>query len=487
MIKILDRYLILSFIKSFLFIFSVLFFLFSIQFAFQEISKLVGKGFTLFEISRILFYLGTTTIPMVVPLSILLASINCFGGFGERNELAAMKLSGISLARIMLPVFILSILISIGLFFFSNNILPENHKRAKNLLFNAVNANPALRFVNGQFNSDIPNFTMKIDKIYGKKNDSLKKILIHKQANSYEDQTTIISNDGVLHVTPDQALLKFELYNGLIYDSYIESMKNHNQRLRQPNRITQFDILSIYIDVSKLLDKALDEENIQKHFRFHRYNKLVKLIDSTKKINDSIFLEKANKNFRNLVMTTSEVNSLESDSNDRFSRLHMNLETFNNVKKINILKNVVAQIEHQLTTNFIPTAQFVRCEKKHYARIIIHQQRIIMFPLMCTIFFLIGGSLGSIIRKGGLGIPVIIAIFIFIVWFLIFTLSESESKLGNLDPYISSWLPNLILFPIGIFLTKKAMEDSEFFDFDTYKKSFVMITTYLFNRKNREY
>ena len=222
MIKKLDKYILTSFLGPFLFIFSILFFIFSVQFAFQEISKLVGRGLTFFEIAKLLFYLGTTVIQMVVPLSILLSSIMCFGGFGERYELAAMKASGISLARIMLPVFGFTLVVAVGLFFFSNNVLPDNHRKAKNLLYNIAQSKPALRFVSGQFNSNIPGFTMRVGEISGENSDQLKDIMIHKQATSYQDQTTVIAENGILNSTADKKYLKFELHKGFIYDSKIE-------------------------------------------------------------------------------------------------------------------------------------------------------------------------------------------------------------------------------------------------------------------------
>lgn len=482
MIKKLDQYLILNFIVPFFFILNILFFLFSIQFAFQKISNLVGKSLTLFQILKILFYLGTTTIPMMIPVSILLSSIMCFGKLGEQFELCAMKSAGISLIRIMLPIFILSILISIGLFFISNNILPENHKRAKNLLFNAINANPSLRFTSGQFNNDIPGFTIRINEIYGKKFDSLKQILIHKQANAYQDQTTIIAKFGTIRLNINKSLLKFKLYDGIIYDTQIESIENYKERLRQPNRTTKFTQLSIYIDISKFINKKLDEENIQEHFEFYKYNKLIKIIDSLKKVNDSITFTKAKNNFRNISMTNLKFDSSIIDFNKKITPI-ANWIKFDNIKKINILKNIVKEINEQLTLYFIPDSELIMSEKKNYAKIVIHQQRIITFSIMSIIFFIIGSSLGSIIKKGGVGIPMILAMIIFIIWFLIFTLSESESKLGNLNPYLAAWLPNLILLPLGIFLTKKALEDSILFDYNKCKKLFTNLIQHLSIKK----
>lgn len=443
MIKKIDNYLILSFLKSFLFTFSILFFIFSIQFIFQEISKLIGKGIPNFEIFKILFYLGITTIPIITPLSILLSSIICFGTLGEYYELLAIKSCGISTLRIMFPVLIISTLISIGLFLFSNNILPVQHKKVKNLLFNAINTNPALKFINGEFNNHIPGFVIHIKKIYGKNSDSLQNIFIHKQNNIYKNQTTIIAQYGMLKSFFNKSLLKFELYNGYIYENHIHIFNNKKKiKFISPNKTINFSTLSIYINFSEIFNKTLYSKNMQEYFKFCKYNKLTKIIDSIKQNNKFAFLyPKKQKN--------KLINIFYNKRNKK-----INIQNYNQVKNKKKKNNKI----------LLSKIKNIKNIKKQYAKVVIYQQHIITFSVMCIIFSLIGSSLGSIIQKGGLGIPVIIAILIFIIWFLMFTFSESESKLGNLNPYIAAWLPNLILFIVSFFLTKQAIEDYKVFD-----------------------
>jgi lipopolysaccharide export system permease protein len=485
MFKKLDLYILRTYLGPFFFIFSILFFIFSVQFAFIEISKVVGKGLTFFEIAKLLFYLGTTVIPMVVPLTVLLASIMCFGGFGERYELAAMKSTGISLARIMRSIFIFCCIVGVGLFLFSNNVLTENQKKAKNLLFNIANSKPALRFVSGQFTSNIPGFTMRIDSIYGENSDQLNKVMIHKQASAYEDQTTIIADHGILRSTNDKQYLRFELYNGYMYDAEIEG-KDYSERLKQPLRTTKFDTLSIYMDISELVNKALDEENISEHFRFLNYVELEQVIDSTKIAQDSIFKFQSGSVFRNITSTPEDFDSLYVDFEAEDYTEPFVFNELDKEKKQKVLTEAINQIK--MNESSISTqVENIMWEKRQKARIIIHQQRIFAFSFMCIIFFLVGAPLGSIIRKGGIGIPVLISIIIFLIWFTIIMYTETEAKLGRLNPYVAAWLPNFIILPLGIFLTKKAMEDSELFDIDKYKKAFQNLKGKFMKTKNSEH
>lgn len=367
----------------------------------------------------------------------------CFGRLGESYELLALKSCGISILRIMLPILIISIIISIGLFLFSNNILPEYHKKVKNLLFHAINSNPALKFVNGEFNNHIPGYIIKIHKIYGKNSDSLQNIFIHKQYNIYNNQTTIIAKYGNIKSLFNKSIIKFELYNGYIYETKFKIINQKDNKynkitLTSPNKITNFNLLSIYINIYKIFNKTLYKKNIQENFRFYKYNKLTTIINNIKIKYKFILLNKYPKNNK-----------------------------YNNTKQHNYIKNTKNN-----NINILLNIKNIQNIKKQYAKIVIYQQHIITFSIICIIFCLIGLSLGSIIRKGGLGIPFIMSMLIFIIWFLIITFFESESKLGNLNPYIASWLPNIILFIFSLFLTKQAIEDSKILDIYIYTHFF---------------
>lgn len=191
--KKLDKYIIKTFFGPFLFIFSVLFFIFIVNIIWTQMSQLTGKGLTYWEITKFLFYLGISVVSMVLPLTILLSSIMTFGDFGERYELAAMKAAVISLVRVMMPLFVTVSLLSVALFFFSNNIIPDFQRKAKNMMFNIISSKPAINFTPGVFIDQISGYSVKFDKIYGEKGEKLEGVFLHKNASAYDDQQTIIA------------------------------------------------------------------------------------------------------------------------------------------------------------------------------------------------------------------------------------------------------------------------------------------------------
>ncbi|SUX43745.1 lipopolysaccharide ABC transporter permease [Chryseobacterium indoltheticum] len=196
MFKILDRYIIKTFFGPFLFIFSVLFFIFIVNIIWIQLGQFMGKGLTTLQIMKLLFYLGVSVVSMVLPLTVLLASIMSFGELGERYELAAMKAAGVSLTRVMMPLLGVTAVLAVMLYFFSNNIIPDFQRKAKNMLFNIAQTKPALNFTPGQFIDQLPGVMVKFDKIKGEDGRDLEGIFIHKKAGNYENQQTIVAEKG---------------------------------------------------------------------------------------------------------------------------------------------------------------------------------------------------------------------------------------------------------------------------------------------------
>jgi lipopolysaccharide export system permease protein len=214
MLKILDRYIIKTFFGPFFFIFSVLFFIFIVNIIWVQLGQFMGKGLSYWQILKLLFYLGVSVVSLVLPLTILLASIMSFGEFGERYELAAMKAAGISLTRVMAPLMGVATVLAVMLFFFSNNIIPDFQKKAKNMLFNIAQTKPALNFTPGQFLDQIPGYMVKFDKIYGENGEIIEGVFIHRKASTYENQQSIVAEKGRFVPAANKNFLKLELYNG---------------------------------------------------------------------------------------------------------------------------------------------------------------------------------------------------------------------------------------------------------------------------------
>lgn len=282
--KKLDKYIIKTFFGPFLFIFSVLFFIFIVNIIWTQMSQLTGKGLTYWEITKFLFYLGISVVSMVLPLTILLSSIMTFGDFGERYELAAMKAAGISLVRVMMPLFVTVSLLSVALFFFSNNIIPDFQRKAKNMMFNIISSKPAINFTPGVFIDQISGYSVKFDKIYGEKGEKLEGVFLHKNASAYDDQQTIIAKKGKFAPAVDRNYLKLILYDGYVFTDDI-SNKSYNDRLKQPNQSVRFDSLVNHFDISELINNAIEKEKITDDYRFQTYNEVAKTLEKNRKDN----------------------------------------------------------------------------------------------------------------------------------------------------------------------------------------------------------
>ncbi|WP_275152806.1 LptF/LptG family permease, partial [Elizabethkingia meningoseptica] len=288
MIKKLDQYIIKTFFGPFLFIFSVLCFIFIVNIVWTQMGQLAGKGLSTWEITKLLFYMGVTVVKMVLPLTILLAAIMTFGDFGERYELAAMKSAGISLLRVMRPLLLIVILLSVLLYFFSNNIIPDFQRKAKNMLYNIASSRPALNFTPGQFIDTVPGMTIKFDEIKGENGERVEGVFIHKVANSYEDNQTVVAEKGKFVQAVDKNYLKLILYNGYIFQDQIAN-KDFKEREKQSNQAIKFDSLVQHFDVSLLLNKALEEQNITDDYQFQTYNQISETLKKKRKDDQQAF------------------------------------------------------------------------------------------------------------------------------------------------------------------------------------------------------
>lgn len=468
MIKKLDGYVIKTFFGPFLFIFSVLFFIFVVNIIWIRLAQFTGKGLSYWEILKLLSYLSVIVVQLVLPLTILLSSIMTFGDFGERYELAAMKAAGISLTRIMLPLFITTLLFSGLLFVFSNNVVPDFQRKAKNMLYNITATKPALNFTPGQFIQQIPEYAVKFDKISGENGKDLTGIFIHKMATSYEDQQTIVAERGQFVPATNPNFLKLLLFNGHIYEDRLTGL-DHNHRIKQPDQAIKFDTLVSHFDISKIIEKALESEKITDDYSFQNIIQLQNTILESKKNNGNSI---GNLSYELMSQSNSFINYVDKiNPKTKITPPAVKLDTINTKRKQDLLYAAYSKIENVKQATIAKNPQ-LKDMHGFFSRVVMHQQRIVSYSLTCIIFFLIGTSLGSIIRKGGLGLPVVIAIVIFIMFYVLNLTAENMAWAGQMDPYLAAWLPNIILLPFGIWLTYKALTDSQLFDAEKYKSLF---------------
>lgn len=483
MFRKLDWYTVKTFLGPFFFIFSILFFIFIVQFAWQEMDRFAGKGLSWITIMELLFYLGINVIQLVLPLSILLGSIMTFGGFGERYELAAMKASGISLARILTPLFTVVIVMSIGLYYFGGYIMPYSQRKAQNLTYNIVKTNPTLQFVEGAFVEGIPGFSIQISEISGEENEQLKEVFINQSGNYNEDKRTIIAESGTLsRDKEDIRLLEMILFNGIIYVDQIKG-KSNNERKKQPNQVIKFDTLVQYIDISEILQKAMDEENIQDHYKFLNARKLEQRVDSLSIENENY---KSNFSSSRLEANLLVLEELDSIDTAKLAPLEKPFETLDEKNQHQISREALVKINQEID-GYNWQKDDLESRSKFLARQKLYYQRNHSYAFTCIVFFLIGAPLGAIVKKGGVGMPVIISIIIFVLYYIINFSSENMAKNGTIHPNFAAWAANLIFFPFSIILMYKANHDSSLFNFSNYWDPIVNFVSKFRPQKNSEH
>jgi lipopolysaccharide export system permease protein len=260
--------------------------------------------------------------------------------------------------------------------------------------------------------------------------------------------------------------LKLVLYSGYIFEDNIQD-KNYMERLRQPGQSIKYDTLVLHFDVSDVINKAIEDEKITDDYQFQTYRQINKTIDRVKKDND-VTINTLNSEM--VGQTNNYVTYIDRVKAPKNLKIEepFNLNKIKEDKRLKILNDAYHKIEMVENEKKNRDTQLYDIIKYHN-KIIMYQQRIIAYSVTCIIFFLIGASLGSIIRKGGVGLPVVIAIIIFIIFYVMNLSVENVAWKGKMDPYIAAWLPNMILFPFGAWLTYKALTDSQVFDVEKYK------------------
>lgn len=431
----------------------------------------MGKGLSFLEISEFILYASASVVPMVLPLTILLAAIMAYGDFGERYELAAMKAAGISLTRIMAPLFVVTCILSVVLFAFQNKITPTSQRKAKNMMYNISITRPALNFTSGQFITQIPGYAIKFDNIYGENEEFIDGVFIRKNTGIYDNQQSIIAKKGRIGKAENPDFLRLELYNGYVYEDNLRN-KSDTERKRQPNQAIKFDTMTYHFDISELTKKALEQEQIDDDYTFNSYAGIETMVQKTQKENQQSFqdmgqslVSSSNAYVSHIDKTDFKNRKIEAQYDLKNLKKQNKIEVLNAAyTRINALKSDLAN-KQELTQNII----------KNRSKMVLYQQRIISYSVTCVIFFMIGASLGSIIRKGGMGLPVVISIFIFLLFHTMNITVENLSWKGQLDPYLGAWIPNFLLLILGIWLSYKALTDSQIFDIEKYKTFFKPI------------
>lgn len=471
-----------SFGGPFLATFAVMVFFLLMQFLWMYVDDLVGKGVEWYYIAELLFYTAAGVVPLALPISVLLSSLMTFGNLGEFNELGAMKSAGVSLFRIMRPLIVLVLGLCTVAFLFSNYVLPVANLRGETLLRNIATKNPALNIREGVFYGGIEGYSMKIGEKYGPDDRLIRNIYIYDHSSRSGAGKLIVAEEGRMDISADERYLTLFLQRGTTYEDLIPSKRT--ERHRHPFARSRFDEAEIRFDLSSFQSGDL-RENDQKSFNMMNVVQLSESVDSM-----GISLRARQIQMEQTLMNKYRVDEAKAGfdldhtagiplepGSDLLVRLPdaMRRRAIDNATRLaRSQKAYVSQL-----------AEEYDWRRKVIARFELERHKKFSLSFAVLVLFFIGAPLGAIIRKGGMGLPVVVSVLIFIVYH---TMSYSMEKLGRelvWTPFRAMWTSGFILLPIGIFLTYKSATDSALFSVRSYTAPFRAIAR-LFKRPAAE-
>lgn len=438
-------------------------FIFVLQAIWLYIGDLAGKDLDTFVIVKLLLYLTPTLVPLILPLTILLVSIMVFGAFAENYEFAAMKSTGISLQRAMRSLSVFIVFLGIVTFIFSNNVIPWANFNVYNLRKNIAKVKPALAISEGQFN-DIGSYNIKVEKKSGENDEFLEKVVIHeKSSNSSTNRKIIIAERGQLISSEESNILQLVLFEGNRYEE-IYNRKDARQNRRRPHAKSFFETYTINVDIEGLNDVDIEDKSYD-----NRYNMLN--ISALNYTIDSLYEKEENqlKMFSNTLARRTSISDLnlniKTETDSVFKSNGDLIEIFEDRTKLQILglaKNTINSTRQIINSNKNSFSISTRWLSKHV--ISLHEKYVL--GLACIILFFVGAPLGALIRKGGIGLPLVIAILLFLTYHFIGIFSKNSSQDGTFSPVIATWLSTVIMLPLGVYLTSRATKDRGLFEFD---------------------
>ncbi|RYU87287.1 YjgP/YjgQ family permease [Mucilaginibacter terrigena] len=452
-----------SFIRPFIVTLLIVMFVLLMLFLFKYIDDLIGKGFQWYIILELMMYNSATNVAMALPLSVLLSSIMTYGSLGENYELVAIKSAGISLRRAMYPMMVVVLVLSGAAFIFSDYMLPVANLKYYSLLYDARKQKSADLLPENIFSNRFPGYTIRVKR---KDDDgqTLHDIMIYSKGTLETNQDVLFAKSGLMYRSKDDLFLILKLKDGI---RYMEGPGDEGNAMPR-KRLTRFRFKEteqkFSLDGFKMT--RTDENEFRSASMMMNLHQLQHYIDSANRevdsnVNGNYALVAANLKYTTMPQKSKIKQVVPADSiklksvSEKFNALNNSASEVRQV--IDILKNRADR--HKETS-------------KSIRRYIMEYQKKFTLGAACIVLFLIGAPLGAIIRKGGLGLPVVVSVIFFLIYYIIGTIGEKSAKEGDLSPLVGAWVAIAVLFPIGLFLSYKAATDSALFDAEMYKRFF---------------
>ena len=459
-----------TFLPLFLMTFGICLFIVLMQFIWRYIDDMVGKGLSIGVLAELFFYAALFMLPMALPLAILLASLMTFGNLGERLELLAMKSAGISLLKIMRPVMIFLIFVSIGAFYFQNYAMPVVQVKLYTLLYSMRQKSPELDIPEGVFYKEITGFNVYVKK-KNPQTGLLSDLMIYDYSEGFNNARVIVADSGRLKTSEDKLFLVLSLFNGESFENLKSQEKQSRKTTAVPYRRESFQTKDILIEFDANFNMT-DESFMQNQFvgknlasLQHSIDSMSLRLDSIKAINaKGIYETSYRKSLRMEVAAPESADTLYSPVVINFDSLY---QAQSPGRKVTLL-NKAKQLAEGVRTDYYFRAANMGDEGYKVRRHLTEWHKKFTLSFACLIFFFIGAPLGAIIRKGGLGVPVIISVLLFIFYYIIDNMGYKMARDGVWAAWEGMWLSSAVLTPLGMFLTYKAVNDSVILNADTY-------------------
>jgi len=467
--KKLHLYMIKSFLGPFVFTFFIALFILLLQFLWKYIDDLVGKGLELFVIAKLLFFASSTFVSYALPLAILLSSLMTFGNLGEHYELVAAKAAGISLRKLMKPLVVLAVMLSVSALLFSNYVLPVANLKFRSLLYDIQQQKLAFNIHEGIYYSGMEGFVIRVGE-KGKDNKSIFDVQIYNHTARMGNVIVTTAESGTMELTPNQKGIIFSLRNGF---RYTEVTDRAGYRKTRPFEVMRFEQQTRTFDLSEYKLNRTNEDLFKSHYMMLNIEQLNHSIDSlsTQRINRlNLYKERfINRNPYLAKLDTLEESTLKRNTDT----LHVDKTELALVDtlKFPLLDNFSSNGQQLILDNALKSTRsakdniiFFKDEQKMRKQVITKHQVVwnqkFTLSVACLIFFFIGAPLGAIIRKGGLGLPVVVSVLFFVLYYIVSMTSENAAKTGKLEAGLAIWLSTIVILPLGLFLTYKATTDA---------------------------
>lgn len=432
-------------------------------FLFKYVDDLIGKGFEWYVILELMYYASAANVSMALPLSILLSSIMTFGTLGENYELVAIKSAGVSLQKAMMPLLVLIVFISIGSFIFSDVMLPKANLKFGSLLWDIRNKKLSFLIKEGVFNNSIPGYSIRVDK-KGEDGVSLEGVMIYDHTSNNGIAKIIIAKEGKMASDDKNLLLK--LKNGVRYEE--SSGENTSYNPRQQFTRMRFKETDQKFDISSFKMNRTDEQGFRNNTQMLNLKGLVKKQDSLTKELDSL-----NK-FSGITISSyfKQNNYVKGYTKVKTAEKKIKGPVLNSLAPVDRLRAIQSALDQANAVKQTISGRLSdhADRMRNLIKVEIEYQKKFTLAASCLLLFFLGAPLGAIIRKGGLGLPVVMAIIFFLIYHIIATVAEKSAITGSLAPFFGPWLAIIILSPVGAFLTYKATVDSALFDVNAIKQ-----------------